>query len=159
METSNCNKDDVVQLTKIEKSADGEDILYVDINAVKSVLGNPEYKDYYAAVYTIAGPTSTGKSFLLSLLSSFLGSNSGQNFHQWSQGKEQLKKIFEWKRGPNSHTKGIFIIKKPHFGGFRRKNDCAVFGRHARIWGSYYFRTQPNLSWNIQSYIKFSVDL
>ena len=119
METSSCNDNDVVQLTKIEKNAKGEDILYVDINAVKSVLGNPEYKDYYAAVYTIAGPTRTGKSFLFSLLSSFL--DSGQNFHQWSQGKEQLKKTFEWKKGPNSHTKGIFILKKPHLVGLAGK--------------------------------------
>ena len=116
-----CNDNEVIQLTKIEKSAKGEDILYVDINAVKSVLGNPEYKDYYAAVYTIAGPTRTGKSFLFSLLSSFLGSNSGQNFHQWSQGKEQLKKTFEWKKGPNPHTKGIFILKKPHLVVLRKK--------------------------------------
>ena len=136
METSGCNDNDVVQLTKIEKSPEGEDVLRVDMDAVKSVLGNPEYKDYYAAVYAIAGPTRTGKSFLLNLLSNFLGSTPGQNLHQWLLGKQQLKKTFEWKKGPNSHTKGIFILKKPHLVVLEEKTialflvDTQGFGDH-----------------------------
>ena len=47
-------------------------MLVVDEDAVKAVLGDPEYKDHYVAIYTIASPTRRRKSFLFSPLWQFL---------------------------------------------------------------------------------------
>jgi len=78
---------EVVQLTKAVQceGAASEEILLVDINAIEDVLGNSEYKDHYVAIYTIAGPTRSGKSFLLSLLWRFLQLNNEEKitYDQW----------------------------------------------------------------------------
>ena len=112
MARNNCNNK-VVQLTESEKSKTGEETLLVDLKALDSVLGNPEYKDYYAAIYTIAGPTRSGKSFLLNLLWSFLQRNRTDTERHGLKSRKYVKKVFKWKKGAKSLTKGICILKKP----------------------------------------------
>ena len=76
-------KRDLVQLRKTELK-NGDDTLLVDVDNVSEVLGNLKYKDCYAAIYTIAGPTRGGKSFLLSLLFQFLQQNKRENsYEEW----------------------------------------------------------------------------
>ena len=117
MNSNNLNlvDNEIVQLTKTKPSADGEEMLVVDEDAVKAVLGNPEYKDHYVAIYTIAGPTRSGKSFLFSLLWQFLqqGIRQGDDYEQWSSNRERVQKIFSWRNSAKSCTKGISILKKP----------------------------------------------
>ena len=119
-ETTNSNDVEIVQLTKIEQSAAGEEILSVDMDAVNSVLGNPKYKDYPVAVYTIAGPTRTGKSFFLSLFRSFLLRDK-ENNDQWTKNEENVKDIFKWKKGAKSYTQGMYILKEPFIACFEDK--------------------------------------
>ena len=75
-ESESCSGDsnfpEAVQLTKTAKNENGEEILEIDVKVINEVLGNPKYKDHYVAIYTIAGPTRTEKSFLLSLLWHYL---------------------------------------------------------------------------------------
>ena len=103
-----------VQLTKTEEKNNGEKNFIVDISAVKDVLGNPQYENHYAAIYTIAGPSRTGKSFLLNLLWNFLQKSDQKNdYKQWSKATGQVEKIFEWKRDVKPCTQGIYILKEP----------------------------------------------
>ena len=104
----------LVQLTKTQLSQTGETILQIDVKAVNEVLGNPEYQDHYVAIYTIAGPSRSGKSFLLSLLYHYLKSSNEKNtYEQWSKNNKRLDKIFQWKKGARPCTEGINILKKP----------------------------------------------
>ena len=106
----------LVPLTKTERTDKGEEILLIDVDALNEVLGNPEYKDHYVAIYTIAGPTRTGKSFLLSLLWHYLQRvTAGEtiSYNEWSNNAEMIQKVFEWKRGAKSCTRGIHILKEP----------------------------------------------
>ena len=115
---------ELVQLTKTKRTAEGEEILIIDVDVLNKVLGNPEYKDYYVAIYTIAGPTRTGKSFLLSLLWNYLQrATTGQtiSYNEWSNNVETIQKIFEWKRGPKSCTRGIHVLKQPFVFSFEEK--------------------------------------
>ena len=119
-ETANSSDVEIVQLTKIEKSAAGEEILSVDMDALNSVLGNPEYKNYPAAVYTIAGPTRTGKSFFLSLFRSFLLRDNDNN-DQWTKNEKNIEDIFKWKKGAKSYTQGMYMLKEPFIAPFEDK--------------------------------------
>ena len=106
--------DVLVQLTKTKRLATGEEKLEVDLNSVNTVLGNPSYKDCHVAIYTIAGPGRSGKSFLLSLFWLFLQRSKEINgYHQWFTDTRKLTKIFRWKKGPKACTKGIYILKQP----------------------------------------------
>ena len=105
---------ELVELTKTKNSTRGEGSLFVDVDGVRKVFGNPKYKDYYAAVYTIAGPTRSGKSFLFSLLWHYLlyiGQDYG--YEQWSNNVKKVNKIFQWRKSVKSCTKGINILKEP----------------------------------------------
>ena len=117
-EASSAAKSDLVQLTKTEQKETGGDTLLVDVNNVSEALGNPKYKDCYAAIYTIAGATRGGKSFLLSLLFQFLQQNKRENScEEWSKNEE---KVFRWIKSATPCTQGIYILKEPiviHFKG------------------------------------------
>ena len=104
-----------VQLAKIEKSDSGEEMLLVDMDAVKEVLWNQKYEDCYVVIYTIAGPARSGKSFLLSMIWHFLNSCNGKTiaYEEWLSTVRELKKVFRWKRGVTSCTQGICILKEP----------------------------------------------
>ena len=106
---------ELIQLTKRSKrDNDGDEILQVDMEAVNIVLGNPRYKDCFVAIYTIAGPTRSGKSFLLSLFWQFLQRNEVENaYEQWSKNINKVKKIFKWKQTVKGYTQGIYILKEP----------------------------------------------
>ena len=106
---------ELIQLTKRRKRDNaGNEILQVDMEAVNSVLGNPRYKDCYAVIYTIAGPSRSGKSFLLSLFWHFLQRNEVENScEQWSKSAKKIKKIFKWKKGVKGYTQGIYILNEP----------------------------------------------
>ena len=105
---------EIIQLTKTQLSDTGEKILHVDMDNIKTVFGNREYKDYHVAIYTIAGPMRTGKSFLLSLLWSFLKNYKNEkSYEQWLNSNKEATKIFEWKRGAKPCTHGIYILRKP----------------------------------------------
>ena len=120
--SSSQNPIELVELAKTKNSTSGEEILFVDVDAVREVFGNPKYKDYYVAVYTIAGPTRSGKSFLFSLLWHFLhhiGLDYG--YEQWSNNMEKVKKIFQWRKSVKSCTKGINILKEPIVGPWNGK--------------------------------------
>ena len=106
---------ELIQLTKRSKRNNaGNEILQVDMEAVRMVLGNPTYNDYYVAIYTIAGPSRSGKSFLLSLFWQFLQRNKVQNsYEQWLENANKIKKIFKWKKGVKGYTQGIYILKEP----------------------------------------------
>ena len=107
-------KSELVQLTNTDQNEAGEDILLVDVNKVSEVLGNPKYKDCYAAIYTIAGPTRGGKSFLLSLLYQFLQQSKRENsYNEWLKNKEKVEKVFRWSRSATPCTQGVYILKEP----------------------------------------------
>ena len=113
-ETSFPASSDLVQLTQAEQNAAGDETLLVDLDKVSNVLGNPEYKECYAAIYTIAGPTRSGKSFLFSLLCHFLKLNKRKySCEQWSKNEEKLEKVFRWSRSATPCTQGIYILKEP----------------------------------------------
>ena len=119
--------DSFVQLTSTQQTTSGEKILLVDVNAVDKVFGNSQYKDCYAAIYTIAGPTRSGKSFLFSLLWEFLKSSKEEKTSdKWSNNKQKVKKIFQWRKGPNPCTDGIYILKEP-FTIPSKKGKIALF--------------------------------
>ena len=122
-EIANTGNIDLVQLTKTELSpTTGEEILVVDLDAVGAVLGNPVYKDHYVAIYTIAGPTRSGKSFLFSLFWKFLYLSKQENsYEKWSSDVENVKRIFNWRKGPTPCTQGIFILKEPIVISFKNK--------------------------------------
>ena len=121
------SSDDLVQLTSVQQTTSGEEVLVVDVDAVDKVLGNPQYKDCYAAIYTIAGPTRSGKSFLFSLLWKFLKSSKKEKtLEMWSNNKEKVKKIFQWRKGPKPCTDGIYILKEPIIIPFE-KDKIALF--------------------------------
>ena len=104
----------VVQLTKTIRCTSGEEKNFVDINAVKDVIGNPKFKDHYTVVYTIAGPSRTGKSFLLNLFWNFLQNRDQTiDYKLWFRAVGKVERIFEWKRGVKSFTLGIHILKEP----------------------------------------------
>ena len=113
--SGDSNFPEVVQLTKTAKTENGEEILEVGVEDVNEVLGNPKYKDHFVAIYTVAGPTRTGKSFLLSLLWHYLQHKTGKaiSSHEWSNNADKIKKVFKWKRGQKSCTQGIYILKDP----------------------------------------------
>ena len=116
------SRDGLVQLTSTQQTTSGEEILLVDSDAVNKVLGNPQYKDCYAAIYTIAGPTRSGKSFLFSLLWKFLkSSNEEKTLKIWLNNKQKVKKIFRWRKGPKPCTNGIYILKEPIIIPLQRK--------------------------------------
>ena len=105
----------LVQLTKTIRDG-GHTRLVVDIEAVKSVLlEQPEYKNCYVFICSIAGPMRCGKSFLLSLFWHFLQNNGEEtiNSTQWSSNAKKIKKLFKWSNGPKACTKGIYILKQP----------------------------------------------
>ena len=117
----------LVQLTTTKQSAAGEKTYFADLTAIFEVFGNPKYKDCYAAIYTIAGPTRSGKSFLFSLLREFLKtSDDGVNSEQWSRNAEKVKKIFQSRIGQNPCTDGIYILKEP-FTIPSKKGKIALF--------------------------------
>ena len=114
--------DVLVQLTKTKRLATGEEKLEVDLDSVNKVLGNPSCKDCHVAIYTIAGPARSGKSFLLSLLWLFLQRSKELNgYYQWFTDTKKLTKIFRWKRGAKACTKGIYILKQPIIFSFEEK--------------------------------------
>ena len=43
-----------------------------DMIALINVLGNPKYENYPVAIYSIAGPCRSGKSFLQNLLMHYI---------------------------------------------------------------------------------------
>ena len=47
----------------------------IDMEALGKVLNNPEYKDHLVAIYSVAGPFRSGKSFLINLLLSRIRQN------------------------------------------------------------------------------------
>ena len=106
---------ELIQLTKRSKRNNaGDEILQVDMDNVSKVLGNPEYKDFYVAIYTISGPTRSGKSFLLSLFLQFLQRNDEKcSYQQWSNDVNRIQKIFKWINRVKSYTQGIYILKEP----------------------------------------------
>ena len=111
---TNSGLSELVSLTKTPEVGSSNRGLEVDIKAVESVFGQPEYTDYYAVVYIIAGPTRKGKSFLLSLFLDFLKRSKEKsiNSNQWSNISEKIVKNFEWKRGAIPCTHGINILKQ-----------------------------------------------
>ena len=112
--SDHSSNSEVVQLTKTQIDSTGQKILQVDLEAVNEVFGNPSYKEYHVAVYTIAGPSRTGKSFLLSLLFHYLKHPNEQiTYEQWSQNKQTVERIFQWKGGPRPHTERIHVLRKP----------------------------------------------
>ena len=159
-----CVDNEFVQLTKTKTSANGEEMLVVDLDAVKAVLGNPDYSDHYVAIYTIAGPTRSGKSFLFSLLWQFLHKVIGQGngFEQWSSNEERVQKIFSWRNSAKSCTRGINILKKPIIGSKNGKKT-ALFLMDTQ--GSFdHDATERNqnflgtFSFLLSSYVFFNVD-
>ena len=121
-----CSKT-LVQLTTTKQSASGEKTYFTDLTAVFEVFGNPQYKDCYAAIYTIAGPTRSGKSFLFSLLWKFLKSSKEEKTSEmWSYNNEKVKKLFQWRKGPKPCTDGIYILKEPIIIPFE-KGKIALF--------------------------------
>ena len=120
------SSDGLVQLTSTQQTT-GEEVLVVDVDAVDKVLGNSQYKDCYAAIYTIAGPTRSGKSFLFSLLWKFLKSSKEEKTSEiWSYNNEKVKKLFQWRKGPKPCTDGIYILKEPIIIPFE-KGKIALF--------------------------------
>ena len=115
MEKVELDSRDVVPLVKTESCwRTGEKILQVDLDALRKVLGNPEYKDHFVAIYTIVGPTRSGKSFLLNLFWNFLHQNEEKSdCEKWSKNNKKVSEIFNWKRGAKPYTQGIYILKKP----------------------------------------------
>ena len=104
-----ADSSDLVQLAKSV-----ENNFIVDLEAVKAVLENPIYKDHYVAIYTIAGPSRTGKSFLLNLFWNFLQcSDRIQNYEQWLRIPRQVRQVFKWRKSVKPHTQGIHILKEP----------------------------------------------
>ena len=125
-------------LTKTQLSNTGEQILEVDIDNVKEILEDSKYKDCYVAIYTIAGPMRTGKSFLLSLLWSFLQNNRNENnYQQWLNSKEKATKIFNWRRGVKPCTKGIHILKEPIFVDLEEKKIALFLADTQGIFDNY----------------------
>ena len=62
----------VLQLTKETRLKDGTVKVVIDVDKLEYVFLDPKYKDHLVAVYAIAGPYRSGKSFLQNLLGSYL---------------------------------------------------------------------------------------
>ena len=58
----------VVRLTTQEVCDDGSRKITIDVKILRKIFLNPKYEDRLVAVYAIAGPFRSGKSFLLNLL-------------------------------------------------------------------------------------------
>ena len=65
-------QESVIQLTKEIKRRDGSVKVVIDVDKLKYVFLDPKFKDHLVAVYAIAGPFRSGKSFLQNLLGSYL---------------------------------------------------------------------------------------
>ena len=65
-------EDKVLQLTKEETRSDGTTKIIIDTDKLIYVFLNPKYEDCLVAVFAIAGPFRSGKSFLQNLLGSYL---------------------------------------------------------------------------------------
>ena len=77
------DEDKVLQLTREETRSDGTTKIIIDVDRLKFVLLNPEYKEYLVSVFAIAGPFRSGKSFFQNLLGSYL---RRKVFHHECQG-------------------------------------------------------------------------
>ena len=155
---------ELIQLTKRSKRNNaGNEILQVDMEAVRMVLGNPTYNDYYVAIYTIAGPSRSGKSFLLSLFWQFLQRNKAENsYEQWLENANKIKKIFKWKKGVKGYTQGIYILKEPIILNFKEKKIALFL---ADTQGMFNFDTSKQnqtflgtFSFLISSFLLFNVN-
>ena len=75
----------VLQLTKEIKREDGSVKVVIDVDKLRYVFLNPEYKDHLVAVYAIAGPFRSGKSFLQNLLGSYLRRMEVSLSYMWTK--------------------------------------------------------------------------
>ena len=163
MTRSQFDQSELVQLTRIEQSNNNEPILLVNEEAVESVWGNPKYEDCYPVIYTIAGPARSGKSFLFSLLWSFLKQkNQNTSYNVWSKNVERLRKVFKWRRGAKSCTEGIYVLKEPITFFFKEKRIALFL---ADTQGMFELKSSQRnqtflgtLSFLISSFVVFNVD-
>uniref|UniRef100_H2Y3D0 GB1/RHD3-type G domain-containing protein n=1 Tax=Ciona intestinalis TaxID=7719 RepID=H2Y3D0_CIOIN len=83
-----------------------------------------EYKDHPVAIISVFGDFRGGKSFLLNLLCQYLMQKQPKD---WIKKKDKLVKVFNWRTGTKSHTKGIDITNKPFMLENDKGEEIAVF--------------------------------
>ncbi|CAK8681927.1 unnamed protein product [Clavelina lepadiformis] len=124
--TTYLNKTEAINITKRENGK-----INLDKNALGEVLGNPKVKKYPVAIYSVAGPFRTGKSFLLNLFVRYLQRRETIESVPQSldpNDKKPLTGPFKFQGGVSEGcTEGIWITKEPFIISTKTKKKVALF--------------------------------
>ncbi|CAK8681920.1 unnamed protein product [Clavelina lepadiformis] len=120
------NKTEAINITKRENGK-----INLDKNALKEVLGNEKVAEYPVAIYSVAGPFRTGKSFLLNLFVRYLERRETIESVPAPldpNDKEPLTGPFKFQGGASEGcTEGIWITKEPFIISTKTKKKVALF--------------------------------
>ncbi|CAK8681919.1 unnamed protein product [Clavelina lepadiformis] len=109
------------EVINIIKKENGKTALNKD--AVERVLGNPNVAKYPVAVYSVAGPFRTGKSFLFNLFVRYL---EGKSLNP--NDKDQILGPFKFQGGASERcTEGIWITTEPYIISTQQNGEVALF--------------------------------
>ncbi|CAK8691435.1 unnamed protein product [Clavelina lepadiformis] len=84
----------------------------MDRVAFQKLTEHPEVKNNEVGVISISGGMRDGKSFLLTLLTTYL--ESGEDLTCLKSKDSAIKHFFHWRSGVKSETRGIWIWNKPY---------------------------------------------
>ncbi|XP_076810313.1 atlastin-1-like [Clavelina lepadiformis] len=109
------------EVINIIKKENGKTTLNKD--ALERVLGNPTVAKYPVAVYSVAGPFRTGKSFLFNLFVRYL---EGKSLNP--NDKDQILGPFKFRGGASERcTEGIWITTEPYIISTQQNGEVALF--------------------------------
>ncbi|XP_076810317.1 atlastin-2-like [Clavelina lepadiformis] len=124
--TTSLNKTEAINITKRENGK-----INLDKNALEKVLGNEKVAEYPVAIYSVAGPFRTGKSFLLNLFVRYFerrGTIESVPPPLDPNDEEPLTGPFKFKGGASEGcTEGIWITKEPFIISTKNKKTVALF--------------------------------
>ncbi|XP_076807325.1 uncharacterized protein LOC143450599 [Clavelina lepadiformis] len=84
----------------------------MDRVAFQKLTEHPEVKNNEVGVISISGGMRDGKSFLLTLLTTYL--ESGEDLTCLKSKDSAIKRFFHWRSGVKSETRGVWIWNKPY---------------------------------------------
>ncbi|XP_076810072.1 atlastin-3-like [Clavelina lepadiformis] len=124
--TTSLNKTEAINITKRENGK-----INLDKSVLEKVLGNPKVAKYPVAIYSVAGPFRTGKSFLLNLFVRYLERRETTKSVPpplEPNDKEPLAGPFKFQGGVSEGcTEGIWITKEPFIISTKTKKKVALF--------------------------------